>query len=453
MHARLRIALALVMFLAGAQLLRFVVSGNGIPDTSRPLAVSNPSDEGSLHDEDVTPTPSPWRRASTRAPSRDHSDHNNDATVKVALRRPGREKLDLSHAGLVPSDEGINHAWPDADDKNRCHGAAPVASCVSDESIEYFKKHILLGIVTGREDAFRVEVSQCTWLSHFPPGNVIVVTDVVPKKPRTPQRWMAAKLPAEIEERDGDLYSQYIKKGYVRAVRSAGQGYSAAWIVAQLRFPWALQHMAKTALHKAEGDDRDIKWVFLVDDDTIINIDHLVARVKDMKESVPWYLSRKGWGGAGHLYSIAAMRKVDEKMHECVDKWMIRQFRASDAMLLKCSHHLHLKEQLESTMSHCPASNVRDRLLDKRQVTVHGKKDLYPPVLLATWRTALYYHAMYCGSVTAKDMAIKYSACAFGNCKSPGCDKNVDAARVAAWNKLSRNGTLRQLPLSQFKSN
>lgn len=390
------------------------------------------------------------RESATPATANDEADATAPATKKARrpkhpapTRKGGRDGVDHSHLGLTASAEGVNHAWPKLE--NACHGAHPLPSCVANKSLAWFKKHVLLAIVTGREDTFRVEVSQCTWLAHAPPDNVYVVTDVAPSVPRTPHHWVAATLPKDIEERDGDLFSPYVKKGYVRAVRSAGQGYSASWIVAQFRFPFALQLMAKRF-----DEDPSLKWALLADDDTIVNFDNLVQRVSKMDEGMPWYLSRKGWGGAGHLYSRAAMARVHAQMHECVDKWMIRQFRASDTMLLKCASHLKLKAHLEGTMSHCPASHLRERIADKQLMTLHAKKDMYPPVLLATWRMALYYHAALCHTPGAKDLAVEFSACAYGSCKSNGCDKEADRRRMVKWVRMSKNGTLARLPLEKL---
>jgi hypothetical protein len=392
-------------------------------------------------DEGVEETPS--RQASTKRGSSRSPGRKPLATAKQQpslTRKPGREKVDHSHHGLVPDAEGVNHAWS-ATDADRCHGAKPIASCVSNSTLRYLSDHVLLAIITGREDTFRVEVSQCTWLHHFPASNAYVVTDVVPSVPMTPQRWLEGKLPPDVIERDGDLFSPHVKKGYVKAVRSAGQGYSAAWIIAQFRFPWALSHMAERF-----QKDPKLRWALLVDDDTLVNLDHLVKRLAMLDHAEPWYLSRKGWGGAGHVYSREAMSRVSAGMGECVDRWMIRQFRASDAMLLKCAGHLKLKMTLEPTMSHCPASHLRERILDKDLATLHAKKDMYPPVLLATWRSALYYYASLCRSRAAADLAIEYSACAFGSCKSAHCDKAADEEKRRKWLVLSRNETLHVLP-------
>uniref|UniRef100_A0A7S1WAV8 Uncharacterized protein n=1 Tax=Neobodo designis TaxID=312471 RepID=A0A7S1WAV8_NEODS len=66
--------------------------------------------------------------------------------------RPGREKIDHSHFGLVPSPDGVNHAWPPEDPAQaarRCHGARPIPECVRTDTIEYLRKHVLLAIRPG----------------------------------------------------------------------------------------------------------------------------------------------------------------------------------------------------------------------------------------------------------------------------------------------------------------
>jgi hypothetical protein len=388
---------------------------------------------------------------STARPLPKHSLAEDTSTVALTTanqrtmppsRKPGKGNVDWSHMGLVPSSEGINHAW-EATDPNRCHGARAYAQCVSRDTIEYLRKNVLMAIVTGREDTFRVEVSQCTWLSHFPTENAYVFSDVVPEAPRTPQQWVRGDLPAGVVERDGDLFSDHIAKGYVKAVRSAGQGYSASWIVAQFRFPQALQVLADRMQRES-----DLQWALLIDDDTVVNFDALVKRLKELDPKEPHYLSRKGWGGAGHLYSREAMQRVHARISECIDKWMVRQFKASDAMLLKCADHLRLKQHLEATMTHCPASHLREAgLMNKNLATLHAKKDMYPPILLATWRSALYYLASSCQSAAAASLAVEFSACAFGSCKSAHCTKAHDDERLQKWTSLSRNNTLHTLPL------
>ena len=125
---------------------------------------------------------------------------------------------------------------------------------------------------------------------------------------------------------------------------------------------------------------------------------------------------------------------------------MVNRFHASDAMLLKCAQHTKLKIELEASMSHCPASHLTDRVGATSQVTMHGKKDFYPPLPLASWRLALYYSASYCHDKKALALAIDFSACAFGSCKTPGCTKEKDAAVQQRWEAMSRNNTITAMP-------
>lgn len=381
------------------------------------------------------------------------ASRNNNATPPNSLNAPerrrsvsqrigGRDGADHSHMGMQADAEGIFAAWA-PDDSRRCHGMSPRNECIDDEAVEWFRRHVLLGIVSGKEGAFRVEVSQCSWLGHFPPENVFCFSDVVSSQPRTPHSWVAGVLPRGVEERDGDVFSPFITKGYVREVRRAGQGYSAGWVVAQFRFPQAVDHLLREAEQRGNGT---VQWVMVIDDDTIVNLNHLVKRLKGLDASKPWYLSRRGWGGAGHLYSHEAMRRMRRALPECVDKWMVRQFRASDTMLLKCAEHAKLTRQLEHTMSHCPASRAGvEKMLSADQVTFHGKKDFYPPVVLTTFRVGLYYLASYCKDRTAAELAVFYSSCAFGNCKAPGCTKEKDQHRARVWLDFSRNNTIEMI--------
>ena len=385
-----------------------------IPSTETDAAVPAP------------PEPSPPQRSATECPS----------------------APDDSYVGMKATADGIMHAFPDGD--AACYGARHIEGCIAPATVEYLRKHVRIGIVSGRKGGFRVEVSQCTWLAHYPPETVTVFTDVVPAKPRTPHRWVALGMPPNVTARNCDVFSPYIKKGYHRAVRKDGQGYSVSWIKAQFRFLLGLQHLGQD-IFAEPAHGADVKWALLIDDDTIVSPDRLVKRLQALDERRPWYLSRKGWGGAGHFYSREAMRKVYANVSDCIDRWMVRQFRASDTVLLKCGHHLRLHVQMEDTMSHCPASTLRQRLLDPRLVTMHGKKDFYPPTKLTVWRTALYYLAAVCNNNFAKDAIIEYSACTYGaSCRTPGCDREKDRRTVAKWVSLSKNNTLTTLPLEPY---
>lgn len=375
--------------------------------------------------------------------------HSPKSTKK---RKEGRDGVDHSHLGLAPDPvDGMYHAWP-VGHEDACHGAAPSEECIDADAVEWFRDNILLAIVTGAEGAFRVEVSQCTWLSHIPVENVFVFSDLVPPPGhnRTPHSWVAGALPKTVYEAHGDVFSPYVKEGYVKVVRRRGQGYSASWIVAQFRFAQAVEHMFQVAASRKLSEGKAYKWFMIGDDDTILQLPNLVKRLKGIDPTHPFYLSRKGWGGAGHVYSRVAFDRLMDVMPQCVEKYFVRSFRASDDMLLKCAHAAKLHCQMEESMSHCPASHLGvGSLLSPKQSTFHGKKDFYPPVLLTTWRVSLYYYASYCKSRQAAELAAYYSACAFGSCKHPGCTKEKNAEMLRKWRVLSRNNTLRELPFAQ----
>ena len=401
------------------------------------------------------------------------SDNHNAAASKKRLskkRVEGRDGVDHSHVGLERDPvDGMHHAWA-TNDTHKCYGSVANSSCAKQSSIEWFRENVLMSIITGSEGAFRVEVSQCTWLSHFPPENVFVFSDLVSEShlSRTPHEWVCGKLPPTVYEKDGDIFSPFIPKGYVREVRKAGQGYSAAWIVAQFRFSQALEHMhavnslrlAAAASRRAAsskkqqkdevGSGGGYKWFMIADDDTIVNLDALVNRLQQLDPvAVPWYLSRKGWGGGGHIFSSSALSALIKVLPGCVESYFVKGFRASDAMLLKCAGRAKLYTQLEDTMTHCPASHLGEQgLLSPRQMTFHGKKDFYPPVLLTTWRVGLYYYASYCKNKKAAELAVYYSACAFGSCKQHGCTKEKNAAVIDQWHTVSRNNTILSLPFA-----
>lgn len=387
------------------------------------------------------------------------------AAAKLRTLRPGRDKDESILASGADSDSGVRHAWPlHALEPVRCHGARMLPTCAHATSSDYVNRKVRLSIITGRMGAFRVEVSSCTWLSHFPTSSITVFSDATPSTRRVmPHRWVAGALPQNVTEVDGDLFSPFIKKGYLRAVRSAGQGYSGAWIVAQFRFIQAIEFMARRAgilpphyqpIFDAEPEsteyDRDADWFVVIDDDTVLQIDALAARLQQASlapRSRLVYLSQGGWGGAGHIFSRAALTKLTSVLHECVNRWMVRQFKASDAMLVKCSALARLEKISDPGLSHCPASHMREQgLLNPQQISLHAKKDFYPPVLLATWRLSLYYYAMYCKNKEAAELATWYSGCAFGSCKHVDCSKDHDKARHLKWLELSHNETLLRLP-------
>lgn len=359
--------------------------------------------------------------------------------------------MDHSHIGLAPDPlDGMLHAWP-VGSPHACHGASPSDSCIDHDAVEWFRDNVLLAIVTGSEGAFRVEVSQCSWLSHFPVENVFVFSDKIPLAGhnRTPHEWVAGVLPKTVFEAHGDIFSPHVKEGYVKVVRKRGQGYSASWIVAQFRFSQAVEHLHTVAAQRKAKEGKAYKWFMIGDDDTIIQLSNLVKRIRAVDTTKPYYFSRKGWGGAGHIYTRAALDKLIDVMPQCVDKYFIRSFRASDDMLLKCAGMAKLHNQMESTMSHCPASHLgADALLSPHQATFHGKKDFYPPILLTTWRVSLYYYASYCKSRKAAELATYYSACAFGSCKHHGCSKEKNIQMLAKWHTLSKNNSLVELPFA-----
>lgn len=381
----------------------------------------------------------------------------NKPYVARKTRKPGRDGVDHSHVGLAPDPiDGMFHAW-DAEHKSttECFGARPFPSCIDQTSVDWFRDNVLLAVVTGAEGAFRVEVSQCTWLSHFPPENVFVFSDLVPHRGlnRTPHAWVQGTLPPSVIERDGDIFSEHVKEGYLKIVRRRGQGYSASWIVAQFRFAQALEHLDRVRAERAQHPSKtQFKWFMVADDDTIVHLPNLVKRLRQIDTSKEYYLSRKGWGGAGHLYTVTALAKMMAVLPKCVDKYFVRGFRASDDMLLKCASVAHLFVQKEDTMSHCPASHLgKANLLSESQATFHGKKDFYPPLLLTTWRVSLYYYASYCKDDRAAELAVYYSACAFGSCKQQGCTKEKNDEMIARWRTLSRDNNITLLPFAAEK--
>ena len=392
------------------------------------------------------------------------SDVSSQRTTRQMKRtmKGGRDGPDDSHAGMAPDPvDHMYHAWQPAD-THKCLGTANDPSCESPSAAEWFKSNMLLAIISGREGAFRVEVSHCTWLRHLAPENVFVFSDVVPDETRnfTPYTWVPMVLPPGVSVTDdGDYVSKYIPNGYVQQVRASGQGYSAAWIGAQFRFFQALTHMSNISISRGIGGAHAHKWFMIADDDTMVNINHLSDRLQHSSFtsakglSTPWYLSKKGWGGAGHIYNAEAMRRMIGVIDVCTERYLVKGFRASDAALLKCSGVAKLHAHKEDTMSHCPASHLGEGVMaSPTQTTFHLKKDFYPPVALVSWKLMLYYRASYCHDRRAAKLAVEFSTCAFGNCKRAGCTKEKNAKLAEEWRALYPNSSIPTLPLWKLNS-
>ena len=272
---------------------------------------------------------------------------------------------------------------------------------------------------------------------------------------------------------------------------------------------------------RSEGGGEYIKWAAVIDDDTFINLNALVVFFKrmdasaaridaerrakgqqqaggdgsaatlasvppdDLPDATPTYIGDNGWGGAGHFFSRAALKRArDDLYHKCVRPHMMGAGRASDEALKKCLPHLALKEHAKKRMkkdtlmvddgegvaagdgsalvvasgagsgalplprmrvvndrlfSHCQANFLRRRLLRGDHISAHIKRDVTGPVALQALRARLYYQTTYTpqNATCAYALLMHFGACAYGSsCRIRACDEAHDARAIADYRRL-----------------
>eukprot|EP00755_Sulcionema_specki_P001410 Sspe_Gene.116857::Locus_106938_Transcript_1_1_Confidence_1.000_Length_1187::g.116857::m.116857 len=248
-------------------------------------------------------------------------------------------------------------------------------SCVSQSTLEYLKKYVLFAVITGSADRFfRADLGLCTWMYHVPESCLYFFTNNANTSEGRKGTWVEDTLPQGVRFSKEQLEAK---------------GYSLKWIKAQYRFLFGLKHIIEVDRRDQLGK----QWFLLIDDDTFVNLDGLVARLREYDKSPTGsgrYLGEKGWGGAGHFFDRAASEVLLQSMHaKCVERYMVKSFHASDEALRKCAPSLGLTHIREGTMSHCQATSMRERLLTGRHVTMHVKRDMVRPTFLAAWRMRL----------------------------------------------------------------
>ena len=241
----------------------------------------------------------------------------------------------------------------------------------------YVRENVSFAVITGSGDNFfRADLALCTWLHHVPDSSLFFFSDKAGTSTRR-GHWVEDKLP------DGVTFT---------GEQVEAKGYTLSWIKAQFRFLFGLDYIIR--------EDRKLatqkRWFLLIDDDTFVNLDGLVTRLLELdgqgSRGGGRYLADKGWGGAGHFFDRHASDTLLAKMRtKCIDPYMVRSFHASDNTLVKCAPQMNLKLSTEPYMSHCQACKVRENMLTGRHVTMHVKRDVAKPPLLAAWRIRLYY--------------------------------------------------------------
>ena len=303
--------------------------------------------------------------------------------------------------------------------------------CITNTTLGYITKYVSFAVITGSSDKFfRADLGLCSWMYHAPESSLFFFSDKADTATDRRGTWVEDKIP------EGVLFTKQ---------QAETKGYHLGWVKAQFRFLFGIKHIIEV--------DRDLgtqkKWFLLIDDDTFINLDGLVVKLQEYDRRPPKsgkhgrYLGERGWGGAGHFFDKMASQTLLKKLHSvCIDKYMIKSFHASDVTLRKCAPLLKLETITEGTMSHCQANHIRERLLTGRHVTMHIKREMTKPDMLAAWRTRLIYQTVYHRNVTAYKLLMKVGNCAYGGCKHPACGQSHDKAAMELFLEVSQNATV-----------
>lgn len=177
------------------------------------------------------------------APIASYDENNTSASVS------GGEEAVVESSGNTTSAPGLgiprgecagayNVTWRDAD-------LNPLAR-------HYLENHVVLAVVSTEQGSFRlIDQALRTWLAHFPPANLIFVTDSPSEAGDRPGTWVAGGA-------DVSQQKQY-----------------------EVRVLDALSY----AMQAAPDLRPDIRWVAVVSDDVFVNLNELVIRLhlKDLR--------------------------------------------------------------------------------------------------------------------------------------------------------------------------
>lgn len=166
--------------------------------------------------------------------------HGSDISSIEALRRSPACRL---------GDE-VNVLW-------RKDDIRPVAK-------DYLQRHVLLAVITGDFDRYyRLDAAECTWLAHFPSEQLVVVTNRLSSRDGRRGEWVEGTEPANLN------YSLFDWKRKMF-------GYPVGWIPAQFRFYDGFRRVLSRA-----AEETNVKWVIVLDDDTFLNLNNIVAMLHE----------------------------------------------------------------------------------------------------------------------------------------------------------------------------
>ena len=326
---------------------------------------------------------------------------------------------------------------------------------VTPDEASYLRAHVHVVIVTGSFDGYvRLDLALCTWIRHVSDARLWVVSDTIQHEAAQGQpagsdtgaghwrlsrgTWLKGTLPPRVT--------------FNERQRSA-TGYTVHWMEAQFRFVQGLMHVGAELL-LSNGTDRTRSWIAVLDDDTFLSIPALVRLLTEMDRRAaggPLYVNDHGWGGGGHFFNGAAVRRfMSHGVQPCVHHNMGVKFYASDVALKKCLPGIGVRVVDDRRLSHCQANFLRGRMLSGHHVTAHVKREVVKPLSLAMLRIILYYRVMYHaaarphqrGVTSAYDWLMRLGACAYGSsCKLWSCLEDHDRAAIQLFLNISRNGS------------
>eukprot|EP01059_Diplonema_ambulator_P006118 TRINITY_DN15896_c0_g1_i2.p1 TRINITY_DN15896_c0_g1~~TRINITY_DN15896_c0_g1_i2.p1 ORF type:complete len:407 (+),score=57.35 TRINITY_DN15896_c0_g1_i2:82-1302(+) len=362
-----------------------------------------------------------------------HGDDDRGGNVVVEELPPQRDRGSEAVVEVGTCSAPAGGSLLHSGDSSHCklawlQSAGNTASCVPNTTLSYIRDFVSMAVTTGSGDGFfRADLGLCTWMYHVPASSLYFFTDKAYLAEGRRGNWVEDVLP------EGVTFT----KEQVEA-----KGYSLPWIKAQFRFLFGLKYIIKK--DREEGTRK--RWFLLLDDDTFVNLDGLVVKLKELdrqKSGKGRYLGERGWGGAGHLFDRTASEVLLQKIDgSCIIPYMVKSFHASDVTLQKCAPQIGLKPTVEYTMSHCGASFLRNRMLTGRQVTMHVKRDMVKPDMLAAWRMRLYYQVVYHRNITAFKLLMKVCNCAYGSCKNTACLGGHDKTAMEIFLEHSKNQTV-----------